>query len=720
MKHHLLILLFCTVGLATLCGQALENPRLQGLQPSAGSPAGVALLETDPSSAVGTTLTYVPGFVTRGTAPPDGTTPIVPPIYMDTATGFIYWYDGSAWQAGENTVALDARDVANRARANHTGEQLISTVTGLQAAIDARETTSQLDARDAANRNRDNHTGAQAISTVTGLQAILDSHVIFAANVAGLATAGLIDGALYQTRGYYAEGDGGGNLYRYEAGSSTVCDGGFVLDGGAGSDNSPAATNTTYAGTGAGRFVAIDQSVGNLKKFGAKGDGISDDSIRFQAALDAASAKTGTGRFEVHVPQPASAYRIDQDITLKANVALIGYGTIQLAATAKFVSTVDFWELRNLTIRGADQASTFGVFVHGSSQGFVINNVKFDNFDYSIWITKSWSFWINDNEFANSTFQATAGIYATNGSGSNPEGGSFGQINNGIFNGNHFAALGAGRKAGIVIGDAITHPGLGSFHAKKISLQDNGFEGCDVGVRVADSTAITVQASYFEACGVGIDYGGGSSRGFGVRDNLFVGSSGSGFFDPAINLNPTSTSVSANNGIIVENNIFQACVESVVAGNNVKGLLLSSNETLLPESAVNYDIGNDVNAALLNDNLQGTQLSTINPSDPPSGNYDIEAYQSGTVFTNKDFIANQNWNLPPAKKGLEFRFVNSNRENGGSAFDMNIVRDGTDVLVGAGTDYIQGQLKDLGDFLWIICVTDGEWAVIGDIGITWL
>lgn len=81
-------------------------------------------------------------------------------------------------------------------RANHTGEQAISTVTGLQAAIDGRasaghshsEATSsaggfmsrtdkaKLDALNSATLlDRANHTGAQAIATITGLQGALDT-----------------------------------------------------------------------------------------------------------------------------------------------------------------------------------------------------------------------------------------------------------------------------------------------------------------------------------------------------------------------------------------------------------------------------------------------------------------------------------------------------------------------------------------------------------------
>ena len=137
----------------------------------------------------------------------------------------------------ESNAQLDARDVANRNRSNHTGTQLAATIIDFDSAVSnntdiiantiARhdavtvldsanidftlsdqqitavikagsitntelhpdviasiasasgdfETTTQLNARDVANRNRANHTGTQAISTISGLQAALDGKI---------------------------------------------------------------------------------------------------------------------------------------------------------------------------------------------------------------------------------------------------------------------------------------------------------------------------------------------------------------------------------------------------------------------------------------------------------------------------------------------------------------------------------------------------------------
>lgn len=108
----------------------------------------------------------------------------------------------AAQSAAIAAAALDATSKANAAqaaavqRSNHTGAQAISTVTGLQTALDAKETpsgaqskadaaqsaaatdaTTKANAAQAAAVQRGNHTGEQAISTVTGLQTALDGKI---------------------------------------------------------------------------------------------------------------------------------------------------------------------------------------------------------------------------------------------------------------------------------------------------------------------------------------------------------------------------------------------------------------------------------------------------------------------------------------------------------------------------------------------------------------
>ena len=161
----------------------------------------------------------------------DNTSDLDKPISTATQAALDLKYDASNPNGYETPVELDARDTANRDRANHTGTQPASTITGLssvatsgnhgdltlddgtnphgttqtdvglgnvdntsdldkpistatQAALDLKydasnpngyETPAELNARDTANRDRANHTGTQPASTITGLSAVATS-----------------------------------------------------------------------------------------------------------------------------------------------------------------------------------------------------------------------------------------------------------------------------------------------------------------------------------------------------------------------------------------------------------------------------------------------------------------------------------------------------------------------------------------------------------------
>ena len=119
-------------------------------------------------------------------------------------------------------TGLTTNSTGDRARANHTGTQAISTVTGLQAALDGKQasgsyatgaqgvlastavqpgdlsgyaTTTALTDASTADRARANHTGTQAISTVTGLQTALDGKQA-AGSYASAAQGALADTAV--------------------------------------------------------------------------------------------------------------------------------------------------------------------------------------------------------------------------------------------------------------------------------------------------------------------------------------------------------------------------------------------------------------------------------------------------------------------------------------------------------------------------------------------
>jgi len=82
-----------------------------------------------------------------------------------------------------------------------------------------------------------------------------------------------------QVLGYYAAGDGGGGVFRWNGSSSAADNGGTVI--------------VPDSASGAGRWMR-DYQILTIKMFGAKGDGIADDTVAFNAARAQAIADKRT------------------------------------------------------------------------------------------------------------------------------------------------------------------------------------------------------------------------------------------------------------------------------------------------------------------------------------------------------------------------------------------------------------------------------------------
>ncbi len=74
------------------------------------------------------------------------------------------------------------------------------------------------------------------------------------------------------TLGYYVAGDGGGNTFYWDSSSGATDNGGTVIK------------PTSVLGTG--RWIAVDSSNCNVRQFGAKGDGTTDDTNSITSALN--------------------------------------------------------------------------------------------------------------------------------------------------------------------------------------------------------------------------------------------------------------------------------------------------------------------------------------------------------------------------------------------------------------------------------------------------
>ena len=127
-----------------------------------------------------------------------------------------------------------------------------------------------------------------------------------------LAVTHARDNQLFQTRGYTTEGVGA-NLYRYDAASSATIDGGFVLPGIGGALGF---TGTTFSGTaGTGRYVAVDQSVADVTKFGADSSAVNNLSS-IQRAINSSDV--------VYVP--SGSFDVNAALVLRTGSSLRGCG----------------------------------------------------------------------------------------------------------------------------------------------------------------------------------------------------------------------------------------------------------------------------------------------------------------------------------------------------------------------------------------------------------
>lgn len=160
----------------------------------------------------------------------------------------------------------------------------------------------------------------------------------------------LRDNLSVTVRGYYTAGDGGGGVFVYSSSSSDTANDGTII----------------LPNSGVGRWIR--QGVGsqlNAKWFGAKGDGVTNDTARLQAAVDAVPTNGG-----LTIPEGTYRLVVGSDggtaIALKSNMTLSGPATLTLAANnfgtyyMVRLDSVQNVTVRNLTIIG-DKASHTGV-----------------------------------------------------------------------------------------------------------------------------------------------------------------------------------------------------------------------------------------------------------------------------------------------------------------------------------------------------------------------
>jgi hypothetical protein len=155
------------------------------------------------------------------------------------------------------------------------------------------------------------------------------------ADLKAVSVAGIPDGSVFVTKGYYTSGDGGSAEYVYSASSSSIDDGGAVI----------APTS------GAGRYILVACQSVNVRQFGAKGDGATDDLAAINNAI-AAAPSGGTVYFA------AGLYVVTNTVTINKPLVIKGEGsafnrTTDISPAASFPAGATLFHFTSVLGRSA-------------------------------------------------------------------------------------------------------------------------------------------------------------------------------------------------------------------------------------------------------------------------------------------------------------------------------------------------------------------------------
>jgi len=256
------------------------------------------------------------------------------------------------------------------------------------------------------------------------------------------------------------------------------------------------------------------QPVYNVKGFGAKGDGETDDTTAIQAAIDAAG-ESGGGI----VYFPPGTYKITSPLELKNNVQLLGASSVNTTSTDTSLNKASSY----IIYTGADYAIKYGDGNAFSAKGCALRGLAIDGKGEGakgIQIAGNSGSWSGGNLIENvvvNNFTDT-GIEFTVRCWSNtlrhvsvknvPTGIALLQGANDILIDD--VDINYCQNAGNGIGLKIGSGNSGDVIQNNIRIQNSVIQHCDVGIQInAPTWSVNGNNNFFEACPIGVEINAG-------------------------------------------------------------------------------------------------------------------------------------------------------------------------------------------------------------------
>lgn len=263
----------------------------------------------------------------------------------------------------------------------------------------------------------------------------------------------------------------------------------------------------------------------SVKDFGAKGDGVTDDTAAIQAALDSL-VLSGTTLYNTppakELTVPAGIYIFSSAITIPKNVKIKGEGknssifksnhtgdgftTIQPVNTPQAINV----QLEDLAIWNTNASNTGGAYVDVTGVYITLRNVQLTGFKYNLILDQSE---LVDCEFCDFENPITACLWIVNGPEHTPGAGFFYSNRISVKSSQFSSTVGS---IGIIDDGGYTH-----------SFVDNNYNGCTNHFRVAGVLGFKISGGEFEGATssnfifTNTTYGAGTAVGTG--QSVFIG-----------------------------------------------------------------------------------------------------------------------------------------------------------------------------------------------------